>query len=186
MALPIGLVQMRCTEAPRENLERALGRAEEAARSGARVVCLQELFRSPYPCQSEDPERFSLAEPVPGPTTEAFVRELHFRETVRLLVTDEAMEEQAPHAAGARDRGSPTAVRSFLSSVSNGMRVPSPCCASFCRAETSSASPAGTCCWASVLSTASRSRSPAAPLFSPCFPPSIRSIIDELRMLRTV
>jgi N-carbamoylputrescine amidase len=35
------------------------------------VVCLQELFRSPYPCQSEDAARFALAEPVPGPSTEA-------------------------------------------------------------------------------------------------------------------
>jgi N-carbamoylputrescine amidase len=71
MALPIGLVQMRCSDDPGENLERALARVEEAARSGARVVCLQELFRSRYPCQSEAPERFGLAEPVPGPTTEA-------------------------------------------------------------------------------------------------------------------
>jgi N-carbamoylputrescine amidase len=71
MTLPIGLIQMRCAEDPGENLERALGRAEEAARSGARLVCLQELFRSPYPCQSEDPARFALAESVPGPTTEA-------------------------------------------------------------------------------------------------------------------
>jgi N-carbamoylputrescine amidase len=70
MALPVGLVQMRCGDDPGENLERALGRVEEAARSGARVVCLQELFRSAYPCQSEDPARFALAEPVPGPTTE--------------------------------------------------------------------------------------------------------------------
>ena len=72
MVLPIGLVQMRCADDPGENLERALARVEEAAGSGARVICLQELFRSPYPCQSEDPARFSLAEPIPGPTTEAF------------------------------------------------------------------------------------------------------------------
>ena len=49
MALPIGLIQLRCSEDPRENLERALGRIEQAAAAGARVVCLQELFRSPYP-----------------------------------------------------------------------------------------------------------------------------------------
>jgi len=71
MGLPIGLVQMRCSEEPRENLERALARIEAAAGDGARVVCLQELFRSPYPCQSEDPARFALAEPIPGPTSEA-------------------------------------------------------------------------------------------------------------------
>ena len=74
MGLAIGLVQMRCGEQPRENLERALAGIEEAAAGGARIVCLQELFRSPYPCQSEDPERFALAEPVPGPSTEAIAK----------------------------------------------------------------------------------------------------------------
>jgi len=74
MALPIALLQMSCADDPGENLERTLARVEEAARCGARVVCLQELFRSRYPCQSEDPARFSLAEPVPGPTTQALSR----------------------------------------------------------------------------------------------------------------
>ncbi|MEE2678557.1 MAG: carbon-nitrogen hydrolase [Myxococcota bacterium] len=74
MALPVGLVQMRCSEDPRENLDRAVGRIEQAAQDGARVVCLQELFRSRYPCQTEDAARFSLAEPVPGPTTEAIAK----------------------------------------------------------------------------------------------------------------
>jgi N-carbamoylputrescine amidase len=71
MPLPIGLIQMRCSEKPKDNLDRALARIEEAAAAGARVVCLQELFGSRYPCQSEDPARFALAEPIPGPTTEA-------------------------------------------------------------------------------------------------------------------
>jgi N-carbamoylputrescine amidase len=51
-------------------VEKALARSEEAARRGARIVCLQELFRSRYFCQSEDSARFALAEPIPGPTTE--------------------------------------------------------------------------------------------------------------------
>ncbi len=67
----LGLVQMACTPDPEENLRRALGRVEEAARSGAKVVCLPELFRSQYFCQREDAASFELAEPVPGPTTEA-------------------------------------------------------------------------------------------------------------------
>ena len=71
MLLPIGLVQMRCSAEPRENLDRALAAIEAAAASGARLVCLQEMFRSPYPCQSEDPARFEWAEPIPGPSTEA-------------------------------------------------------------------------------------------------------------------
>jgi N-carbamoylputrescine amidase len=74
MALPIALVQMRCGDDPRENLDRALSRLEEAAASGARVACLQELFRRPYPCQSEDLARFDWAEPIPGPSTEALAK----------------------------------------------------------------------------------------------------------------
>jgi len=67
----VGLVQMRCGEAPSENLARALAHTEEAARQGARLVCLPELFGSRYPCQSEDAARFDLAEPIPGPSSEA-------------------------------------------------------------------------------------------------------------------
>jgi N-carbamoylputrescine amidase len=69
--VPVGLVQMRCSEDREENLAKAAARAEEAAGRGAKVVCLQELFRSPYPCQSEDERRFDWAEPIPGPSTEA-------------------------------------------------------------------------------------------------------------------
>ena len=67
----VGLIQMACTPDPEENLARAARRVEEAARAGARAICLPELFRYRYFCQSEDPDRFDLAEPVPGPTTDA-------------------------------------------------------------------------------------------------------------------
>lgn len=70
----VGLVQMRCSEDLDDNLARALGFVEEAAREGAQVVCLQELFRAPYPCQSEDPERFEWAEAIPGPSSEALCK----------------------------------------------------------------------------------------------------------------
>jgi N-carbamoylputrescine amidase len=55
----------------KENLARAMGRVEEAARGGAEVVCLPELFLSRYLCQREDFASFDLAESVPGPTTKA-------------------------------------------------------------------------------------------------------------------
>ncbi len=67
----IGLVQMSCSANPEANLARAVDRIEESARSGAQVVCLPELFRFLYFCQREDAALFDLAEPVPGPTTEA-------------------------------------------------------------------------------------------------------------------
>jgi N-carbamoylputrescine amidase len=70
-SVSLGLVQMSCSEDPRANLEKAIERIRAAAQRGAEVVCLQELFRSRYFCQREDHERFRLAEPIPGPTTEA-------------------------------------------------------------------------------------------------------------------
>ncbi len=69
--LTLGLVQMACSPDPEQNLARAMAGVEEAARAGAAVVCLPELFRSQYFCQLEDAAAFDLAEPVPGPTTAA-------------------------------------------------------------------------------------------------------------------
>lgn len=65
------LVQMACSEDPDANLERAVHRIRQAARADAKLVCLPELFRSQYFCQREDAAFFDLAEPIPGPTTEA-------------------------------------------------------------------------------------------------------------------
>jgi len=70
----VGLVQMRCSEDPAENLARAVAGIREAARQGAQIVSTQELFRSRYFCQSEDPVRFALAEPVPGPSSEVLAK----------------------------------------------------------------------------------------------------------------
>ncbi len=67
----VALVQMAMTDDPDENLDRAIGYVQAAAQAGASVVCLPELFRSQYFCQQEDADRFALAEPVPGPSTDA-------------------------------------------------------------------------------------------------------------------
>ena len=66
----IALVQMSCANDPIANLAKAVQRIEAAAKKGTKIVCLQELFRSRYFCQSEDPRNFKLAEPIPGPSTE--------------------------------------------------------------------------------------------------------------------
>jgi N-carbamoylputrescine amidase len=78
----LGLVQMRCGEKPAENLDKAVDRIRRAARDGADVVCLQELFRSRYFCQTEDVERFRLAEPIPGPTTKVLAKVARERKVV--------------------------------------------------------------------------------------------------------
>jgi N-carbamoylputrescine amidase len=69
-SVSVGLIQMSCGEKPEANLKKAIARISEAAKKGAQVVCLQELFRSQYFCQTEDIELFNLAEAIPGPTTE--------------------------------------------------------------------------------------------------------------------
>jgi N-carbamoylputrescine amidase len=65
----IALVQMHCEAAPDKNLAKAVQQIEAAAKRGAQIVCLQELFRSLYFCQEEDARHFALAETIPGPTT---------------------------------------------------------------------------------------------------------------------
>ena len=67
----VGLVQMRCSADPADNLARASTMLHEAADRGAQVACLPELFLGRYFCQVEDPSVFDLAEPIPGPSTEA-------------------------------------------------------------------------------------------------------------------
>ena len=70
----VGLIQMRCSADPDDNVRRACAMLRDAAGRGAQVACLPELFRTPYFCQSEDAARFDLAEPIPGPTTLALAQ----------------------------------------------------------------------------------------------------------------
>lgn len=65
---------MSCSTALDENLAKAEARIREAAQQGAQIICVQELFRSQYFCQTEDSAAFDLAEPIPGPTTESFTK----------------------------------------------------------------------------------------------------------------
>ncbi|MBM3755852.1 MAG: carbon-nitrogen hydrolase [Acidobacteria bacterium] len=70
----VGLVQMSCSADPAKNLEKAAEKVREAARAGAQIVCLQELFRSQYFCREEDARLFDLAESIPGPSTEVMAK----------------------------------------------------------------------------------------------------------------
>jgi N-carbamoylputrescine amidase len=89
----VGLVQMRCTPDPAENLERAVVRIREAAQRGAQVVCLPELFRSQYFCQREDVALFDLAEPIPGPSTE---RLAPLAKELQVVILASLFEKRAP------------------------------------------------------------------------------------------
>ncbi len=63
----VALVQMSCSPDPAANLDKAADRVREAARMGAQVVCLPELFQTQYFCQREEHALFDLAESIPGP-----------------------------------------------------------------------------------------------------------------------
>ena len=80
----VGLVQMSCDPKPEANLKKAIARIGDAASQGAQIVCLQELFRSQYFCQTEDIELFKLAETIPGPTTEALSKVARHKKLVIL------------------------------------------------------------------------------------------------------
>ena len=65
----VGLVQMTAERDRKANLEKAIVRIREASRRGAQIICLQEIFASPYFCQEEDHAWFDTSEEIPGPTT---------------------------------------------------------------------------------------------------------------------
>jgi N-carbamoylputrescine amidase len=89
----VALIQMVCTPSTEENLDHATEMVRQAARDGAQIVCLPELFRSQYFCQREDHRLFALAEPIPGPST-ALLSEI-VRETKITLIAS-LFERRAP------------------------------------------------------------------------------------------
>jgi N-carbamoylputrescine amidase len=91
--LQVGLVQMRCEADPDRNLALAMDGIADAARRGAEVVCLPELFRTFYLCQSEDARRFDWAESIPGPSTEALAKQAA---DLRVSLVVSLFERRAP------------------------------------------------------------------------------------------
>jgi N-carbamoylputrescine amidase len=69
--IKVGLVQTTVEDDKARHVQKTLERVREAAGRGAKLICLQELFASPYFCQVEDSALFDLAEPIPGPTSQA-------------------------------------------------------------------------------------------------------------------
>ena len=68
--ITVGLVQMACSPEADKNLTSAIESICAAAKKGAQIICLPELFLTQYFCQTEATQNFSLAEPLPGPTSE--------------------------------------------------------------------------------------------------------------------
>lgn len=69
--IKIGLAQMKMSEFPSENLDLASQAIQDLLSQGADIICLPELFLTPYFGQTEDESWFDFAEPVPGPTTDS-------------------------------------------------------------------------------------------------------------------
>src|SRR3989475_2852058 len=89
----IGLIQMQAQPEADLNLERTMVQVRAAAAQGAQIVCLQELFRSRYFCQTEDTAHFRLAEPIPGPTTEVLGQ---LAATLQIVLIAPVFEQRAP------------------------------------------------------------------------------------------
>jgi N-carbamoylputrescine amidase len=70
----VGLVQMSCTKSPKENLDKAVDLIRTAAKQGAKIISLQEMFNTLYFCQTEDYAPFDYAEPIPGKTTHVLAK----------------------------------------------------------------------------------------------------------------
>ncbi len=89
----VGLVQMRMAADPEANFAAALGHIRAAARQGANVVCLPELFRTQYFCQREELALFDLSEEIPGPST---ARLAETARELRVAIIASLFERRAP------------------------------------------------------------------------------------------
>ncbi|MDD5217146.1 MAG: carbon-nitrogen hydrolase [Candidatus Omnitrophica bacterium] len=95
MKVTVGLIQMTSLEDPAKNLQKAIAKIRRAANRGARVICLQELFRTRYFCQSRNRRFFDLAESISGPTIK--VLSMIAREKKVVLIAP--LFEQSPNGA---------------------------------------------------------------------------------------
>jgi N-carbamoylputrescine amidase len=89
----VAAIQSNSSGDVRANVEKAMSRIGEAASGGAQIVCLQELFAGPYPCQTEDHRNFDLAETIPGPTTQALSQAARQHD---IVIVSSIFERRAP------------------------------------------------------------------------------------------
>ena len=68
----IALVQMKMSSDPKKNIQNATNKIKIAAKKGAKIICLPELFLTKYFCQAENHKNFNLAEKIPGPNSYLF------------------------------------------------------------------------------------------------------------------
>ena len=95
--ITVGLVQMACSPDADKNLKCAMDSIRAAAKKGAQIICLPELFLTQYFCQTEDTQNFSLAEPLPGPTSETLSKLAKELEVVLIVPLFEKRTEGIYH-----------------------------------------------------------------------------------------
>ena len=83
--IKIALVQTAASNDPASNLKKAAAKIEEAARKGARIICLEEFFLTPYFPQTEKTKYFRWAETIPGPTVD-YLSKVAKQKKVALIV----------------------------------------------------------------------------------------------------
>ena len=84
---------MSCSLDARENLAKVEAQVREAASRGAQIICTQELFRSQYFCREENADLFDLAEPIPGPSSEALAK---LARELKVVIVGSLFERRAP------------------------------------------------------------------------------------------
>jgi len=66
---------------------------EEAGKQGVQILCLQEIFNTPYFCPGQDKKWYESAEPVPGPTTEKLS---HYAKKYDMVIVASLYEKEQP------------------------------------------------------------------------------------------
>ena len=89
----VGIIQDAATTDTAATMAATIARVRKAAALGAQIICLKELFNAPYFCKIEQTERFNLAEPIPGPTTDAMQK---LAKELAIVLVVPLFEKQAP------------------------------------------------------------------------------------------
>jgi N-carbamoylputrescine amidase len=89
----VGIIQDAASPDMAATVEASVARVREAAARGAQIICLKELFNSPYFCKSQKYERFDIAEPIPGPTTDVMQK---LAKELEVVIIVPIFERQAP------------------------------------------------------------------------------------------
>ncbi len=72
--MKVGIIQQSCSDNIESNKAKLEANIRKAKIKGAELIVMQELHNSLYFCQTEDTDKFDLAETIPGPSTEFYSR----------------------------------------------------------------------------------------------------------------